>query len=66
MRKNYQKLFATLYDPFMNRFERSLYKTRKEMINGLNGEIIDVGAGTGVNFKFYDKQAHVIAMEPSA
>ena len=66
MRKTYQKLFATLYDPFMNRFERSLYKTRKEMINGLNGEIIDVGAGTGVNFKFYDKQAHVIAMEPSA
>lgn len=66
MRKTYQKLFATFYDPFMNRFERSLYKTRKEMLTGLNGEIIDVGAGTGVNFKFYDKQAHVIAMEPSA
>ena len=66
MAKTYQKLFATFYDPFMNRFERSLYKTRKEMLTGLNGEIIDVGAGTGVNFKFYDNNAHVIAIEPSA
>ena len=35
------------------------------MLTGLNGEIIEVGAGTGVNFKFYDKQAHVMAIEPS-
>jgi len=65
MAKTYQKLFAIFYDPFMNRFERSLYKTRKEMLTGLNGEIIEVGAGTGVNFKFYDKLAHVTAIEPS-
>ena len=66
MGKTYQKLFATFYDPFMSRFERSLYKTRREMLTGLGGEIIEVGAGTGVNFKFYNKQAHVIAIEPSA
>lgn len=65
MGRSYQKLFATFYDPFMNRFERSLYKTRKEMLTGLSGEIIEVGAGTGVNFKFYDNQAHVLAIEPS-
>jgi len=65
MSKTYQKLFATFYDPFMHRFERSLYKTRKELLAGLKGEIIEVGAGTGVNFQFYKNQAHVIAIEPS-
>jgi len=35
------------------------------MLTGLNGEIIEVGAGTGVNFKFYGEQAQVTAIEPS-
>ena len=65
MAKIYQKLFATFYDPFMRGFERSLYKTRRELIDGLSGEIIEVGAGTGVNFKFYGDKAHVTAIEPS-
>lgn len=65
MAKIYQRLFATFYDPFMNGFERSLFKTRRELLKDIHGKIVEVGAGTGVNFKFYRKGMDVLAVEPS-
>jgi len=65
MGKSYQKLFARFYDSFMGDFERSLFKTRRDMLQNIEGNVIEVGAGTGVNFKFYSDKAKVIAIEPS-
>lgn len=61
----YQKFFAAIYDPLMNGFERGLAKNRFELLNSLEGTILEVGSGTGVNFQFYNPEAKIIAIEPS-
>lgn len=62
----YSKLFARLYDPFMNTMEdRVFHSMRSELIRPLTGDILDVGAGTGANFSFYNASARVVACEPS-
>lgn len=62
----YNKLFAKFYDKLMNGFERGLVKNRKQLVSGLTGKVLEVGSGTGVNFEFYNNDASVVAIEPSA
>lgn len=62
----YSKIFAKAYDRFMKESEvQELSKRRKALLSGLKGNILDVGAGTGVNFQYYSQEAHVLAIEPS-
>lgn len=65
MGKGYQKLFAKVYDPFMKGVEERLEKRRKALIAPLKGTILEVGSGTGINFKFYSELTSVLAIEPS-
>ncbi|MCF6353162.1 MAG: class I SAM-dependent methyltransferase [Cyclobacteriaceae bacterium] len=61
----YQKLFAGFYDGFMHGFERKLYKKRKHLLSNLEGQVIGVGEGTGINFQFYPDNVNVYSVEPS-
>jgi len=64
---SYDRL-APRYDRSMGRLDRRfLQKLRREAIASLphRGRIIEVGAGTGLNFVFYDSGAKVVATEPS-
>jgi len=65
MGKFYQKIFAKYYDPFMVDLEQRLYKRRDHLLSPLNGHILEVGSGTGVNFPFYNSNTKVVAIEPS-
>lgn len=44
--------------------EPKLVPLRKQLLGSLRGEIVAVGAGTGVDFPFFDSTAHVLALEP--
>jgi len=62
----YARLVALAYDPFMQYFERRFMgRRRRELLTGLQGNILEVGAGTGANFPYYDPRASVLALEPS-
>jgi len=61
----YQKIFASKYDSFMNDIEKQFYPIRQKLISDLEGQILDVGSGTGANFEHFNKNAHVTAIEPS-
>ncbi len=61
----YKKLFATKYDSFMTDLEKEFYPIRQKLIGHLEGKILDVGSGTGVNFEHFHKNTAVIAVEPS-
>ena len=62
----YNKIFAHIYDPFMAAAERKvLGRWRRELIGPLQGKILEVGAGTGVNFPYYSGEAEVLAIDPS-
>ena len=65
--KWYSKLVAKHYDRFMQSVEnRHLSTRRKNLLQDLKGTILEVGAGTGVNFQFYDPQAQILACEPDS
>jgi ubiquinone/menaquinone biosynthesis C-methylase UbiE len=62
----YSKLFARFYDPFMASLEQKiLFRYRKQLLEPLQGNILEIGSGTGINFKLYPKGCNVIASEPS-
>lgn len=49
---------SLLYDVFMKPLElRGLSKKRKNLISQAYGDILEIGTGTGVNFKFYNYNA---------
>lgn len=59
-------LFQKLYDPLMAPLERRLFgPLRRQLLADLQGEVLEVGAGTGINFPVYPSGARVTAIEPA-
>ncbi|MFP5310249.1 MAG: class I SAM-dependent methyltransferase [Actinomycetes bacterium] len=61
------ELFARLYDPVMAGPERAgLGSLRQELLGGLTGRVLELGAGTGANLPHYGPMvSEVVATEPS-
>jgi len=50
------EIVSTIFNIFMAPFEKaSLHKRRKELITKAHGNVLEIGAGTGVNFKYYSR-----------
>lgn len=63
----YARFFARIYNPVMKGMEKSvLGPRRKNLLEQLEGNILEIGAGTGINFQYYNSNAQVLACEPSA
>jgi ubiquinone/menaquinone biosynthesis C-methylase UbiE len=60
------KWFASLYDRLQASAERSyMGRVREEIVGGARGRVLEVGAGTGLSFPYYNDHAEeVIATEP--
>lgn len=59
------KLFALVYDDFMATLEKKvLGKRRAQLLSDIEGDVLEIGAGTGINFQYYGKNARVWAVEP--
>ncbi|MEU6388247.1 class I SAM-dependent methyltransferase [Streptomyces sp. NPDC046939] len=58
-------VFARYYARFSERAEPSMAPVRSELLGGLSGRVIEVGAGNGLNFSYYPRTvAEVVAIEP--
>ena len=65
MRKRGHWIFAAGYDRSMQAMERQvLGARRRRLLSGLTGDVLDVGAGTGVNLQHYRAASKVVAVEP--
>ncbi|MEX0684221.1 MAG: class I SAM-dependent methyltransferase [Dehalococcoidia bacterium] len=58
------KWFAAIYDRMMAPGEKLLGPIRQEMLGDVSGEVLEIGAGTGANFRYYAPGTHVVATEP--
>ncbi len=63
----YSSNFAKIYDPFMLSIEAFfLRRRRRRLLSTLEGNILEVGSGTGVNYPHYNPdRTQIIALEPS-
>jgi SAM-dependent methyltransferase len=58
-------LFARFFDRFCPSLEREIGPFRDELVAGLSGRVLEVGAGNGVNFSHYPGSVKaVVAIEP--
>lgn len=59
-------LVAFFYDKFMAKTEEAcLSEWRHGLLNQVSGEVLEVGAGTGINIKFYsDNVTRLVVSEP--
>jgi ubiquinone/menaquinone biosynthesis C-methylase UbiE len=59
------KWFAALYDRMaVSEEKRFLGAVRQDLLQDLTGDVLEIGAGTGMNFRHYPVGARVIATEP--
>jgi ubiquinone/menaquinone biosynthesis C-methylase UbiE len=57
--------FAAMYDRISRGGENARVRhLRKELLTGVTGDVLEIGAGTGANFEYYDDAARVVALEP--
>lgn len=57
--------FAACYARMAKGMERGpVGRLRAELLAGLTGDIVEIGAGTGMNFRHYSPDARVTALEP--
>ena len=60
-------MIGWLYDLLSRRAEHGeLGERRGALVAGLEGDILEVGAGTGANLRHYKRAARVVALEPDA
>ena len=60
-------VFAAVYDPLTRSLERAILAERRaRLLDGLDGQVLDVGAGTGANLPYLRQASRVVAAEPDA
>lgn len=58
-------MIGWLYDFAGRRAEKGeLGRRRHELVSGLEGDVLEVGAGTGLNLPHYERASRVFAIEP--
>ncbi|MEO8092635.1 MAG: class I SAM-dependent methyltransferase [bacterium] len=64
-RRVHHPLFARVFVWLMSHESREQLEHRRELLDGLSGRVVEVGAGNGRNFALYpDQVSEVVAVEP--
>lgn len=58
-------MIGWLYDLMARRGEQAgIAERRHELLAGLEGDVVEIGAGTGASLQHYERAARVVAIEP--
>jgi SAM-dependent methyltransferase len=61
----WNRFFAAAYDPIVARAERAgIADARRELLQGVRGRVLEIGAGTGLNVEHYPVGSDVTYTEP--
>ena len=57
--------FTMLYNRMLGTRKKELFGTMKKHLEKVEGDVLEIGAGTGANFAFYPRGCSVIALDPN-
>ena len=60
-----QRLFARWYDRLTAGYEAWIHERRQTLLGGLSGAVLEIGPGTGANFKYLPAGIQWIGIEPN-
>lgn len=61
---NKHPVFARAWDWIVRLGGKQEMEHRAELVAGVRGRVLEFGAGTGLNFELYPREARVVAIEP--
>ena len=60
-----QRLFARAYDGVTSKYERHVAERKRELFEGLNGSVLEIGPGTGANLTYLPPDVHWVGVDPN-
>lgn len=57
--------FTILYNRMLGAKKAELFETMKKHLEEIDGDVLEIGAGTGANFAFYPRDCSIIALDPN-
>lgn len=60
-----KRIFARLLLSFENKNKQAYESMRKNILKNVKGNVLEIGAGTGINFEYYPKGISLTAVEPN-
>lgn len=61
----YSRFFARCYDRFQSDYEAWMSERKRKLFDGIAGTVVEIGPGTGVNFKYLPSDVQWIGVEPN-
>lgn len=62
----YKRFFAWLMSRLQRHYGEEVDKRKKELLGGLHGTVVEIGAGAGANLEFYPRDVRILLVEPNA
>lgn len=61
----HMNLFSKIHNRAVESKKKELFATMKTTMDNIQGDILEIGSGTGANFSFFPKGSNVIALDPN-
>lgn len=61
----HMNLFSRIYNRAVRSRKEAMFALMKQSPNDVEGDVLEIGAGTGANFEFLPEGSSVIALEPN-
>ena len=61
----YSRIFARYYDRFQAEYEEYMGPFKRELFEGASGTFLELGPGTGANFRYLPAGCRWIGIEPN-
>lgn len=61
----HMNLFSRIHNRAVRNRKEAMFALMKQSLNDVQGDILEIGAGTGANFEFLPEGSSVIALDPN-
>lgn len=61
----HMNIFSKIHNKAIQKIKQELFSNMKPILDNIQGDILEIGSGTGANFAFFPEGSSVIALDPN-